>query len=260
MSEKLIQEIKVMSGAETFFYKKGNTGCLLCHGFTGTPDEMKSIGEFLASKDISVIGPRLPGHGTTLEDLKTKTAVDWLAEYRKSFTKLKDICNEVFICGLSMGGVLTLDFAIENDVSGIITLATPIKFRGLDMHFLNTFSPFVKRLSIKKTKKELEDQKTNRILAYKRYPLGPAACLAKLIKKTRASIDKIKDPILILQGSLDDKWIVDSSKIIQDKISSKDKKLIYLKNSPHNIPKGPEIDIVKQKIYEFITKHSKNIS
>ena len=125
------------------------------------------------------------------------------------------------------------------------------------MRLLPLVNPFVKKLSIKKSKEELEDQKRSGIIAYEHYPLGPAASLTKLIKENSKSIKEIKDPILIIQGSLDDKWIVDSAKIIHENVSSKDKKLVYLKNSPHNITKGHEIDITKEYIYEFIKSHSK---
>lgn len=259
MSSYREESFQIMSGAEAFTIQKGRTGCLLCHGFTGTPDEMREIGEFLAERNVSVIAPRLPGHGTTVEDMMTKNADDWYKEYQNAYYQLEEICDEIFICGLSMGGVLTLKHAMARKVSGIITLATPVRTRGVEMDLVQMLNPFIKRLTLKKSKKELEDQKRSNIIAYERYPLGAVASLVKIIKETRKNLDKITDPILIIQGSLDEKWIAESAKIIFNSISSKDKELIYLKKTPHNIPKGPEKDLVKKHIFEFIKKKSKII-
>ncbi|HID86186.1 MAG TPA: carboxylesterase, partial [Anaerolineae bacterium] len=33
-----------------FFFEGGPTGCLLVHGFSGSPPEMRPMGEFLAGK------------------------------------------------------------------------------------------------------------------------------------------------------------------------------------------------------------------
>jgi carboxylesterase len=44
---------------EPFFFPGNDTGCLLIHGFTGAPTEMRPLGEFLAGKGYTVLGVRL---------------------------------------------------------------------------------------------------------------------------------------------------------------------------------------------------------
>ena len=46
-----------------------NTAALLVHGFTGTPWEMAPLAHRLASDGIMSVAVRLPGHGTSPEDL-----------------------------------------------------------------------------------------------------------------------------------------------------------------------------------------------
>ena len=54
-------------------------GVLLSHGFTGQPASIKPWGESLAERGYAVEVPRLPGHGTTWEELNTRTWDDWYA-------------------------------------------------------------------------------------------------------------------------------------------------------------------------------------
>jgi carboxylesterase len=64
----------VIPGAGSFFFEGGDTGCLLIHGFTGTPQNIRPLGDFLARRGLTVLAPRLHGHGTSLE---------WLAFVRE---------------------------------------------------------------------------------------------------------------------------------------------------------------------------------
>ena len=248
---------EIMPGANPFFYKKSKVGCLLCHGYTGTPDEVHNIGKYLAGKGITTIAPLLPGHGTTIEELLTKTADDWYAEYCYAFNWLEEHCEEFFVCGHSMGGALTLRFAIEHKVNGIITLATPTKLRFIHRAFLAIAAPIFKNAVHKKNKKEKISQEKHTILCYDGYPIAPANSLRKLLKYNLTRLVSISAPLLILQGSLDDKWLLKSAKTIFESVSSKDKELVFLENSSHSLTHESEKEKINELIYEFIRKRSK---
>src|SRR2546427_411191 len=49
-------------------------GCLLVHGFTGTPEEMRPLGEALAARGFPVYAVRLAGHGTDVADPAMRAA------------------------------------------------------------------------------------------------------------------------------------------------------------------------------------------
>ncbi len=44
-----MSDSKIMKGAEPFFFKGNDTGVLVSHGFTGTPQSMRYYGEALHS-------------------------------------------------------------------------------------------------------------------------------------------------------------------------------------------------------------------
>lgn len=245
-----------MKGAEPFFYEKGKIGCVLSHGYTGTPKEVRELGKYLADKGITTIGPLLPGHGTTIEDLKLTTANDWYDEYVSAVEKLKKHCTKIFVCGLSLGGLLTLKYASENPVDGVITLAAPAIFSFPENILLRIFTPFFKTSEVKKSKKELANQEKYDILCYDYYPIAPANSMRKMIFQVRKKLANIQAPTLIIQGLDDAQWLVHSSKIIYRRISSKDKELIQLKNTSHCLTVCSDKDKLHDTIYHFIKTRS----
>jgi carboxylesterase len=66
----------VMPGAEAYARREGRTGVLLCHGFTGSPQSLRPWAEYLADAGLSVSLPRLPGHGTTWQEMARTRAED----------------------------------------------------------------------------------------------------------------------------------------------------------------------------------------
>jgi len=250
---------ELMPGSEDFFFKKGKVGCLLCHGFTGTPAELRELGEFLAEKGITVKGPRLSGHCTNVKDMIKTRASDWYADYIKAYNDLAEYCDEIFVGGLSLGGVLTLKFAAEHNVAGIISLATPIKTPFFESLILPIGALLLKNRAIKKSKEDLALQEKMNNISYDKNPIAPANSLFKLVRSVRKKLFEIKEPILIIQGLQDVKWIIKSSKIIQKAVSSEIMEVLYLKNSPHCLTLGPDKDKVHIEVYNFIKSNSKKI-
>ena len=69
-----------MSGADAFdLVGDGDVGVVLVHGFTGTPYEVRYLGEQLWRAGLSAAAPLLPGHGTTVSELEHTTWHDWSA-------------------------------------------------------------------------------------------------------------------------------------------------------------------------------------
>ncbi|HET9973180.1 MAG TPA: alpha/beta fold hydrolase, partial [Streptosporangiaceae bacterium] len=101
----------VLPGAEPFEHAGGPVGVLLCHGFTGSPQTLRGWAEYLAGQGLTVSLPRLPGHGTTWQEMARTGSDDWLAEVDTAFGKLASQCEQVFVFGLSMGGCLALRLA-----------------------------------------------------------------------------------------------------------------------------------------------------
>src|SRR5919108_4631104 len=103
--------MSVIPGAEAFTRDGEPVGVLLCHGFTGTPQTMRPWAEYLADAGLTVSVPRLPGHGTTWQNMNRTRSEDWFAEAERSFEELRGKTDEIFLMGLSLGACIALRIA-----------------------------------------------------------------------------------------------------------------------------------------------------
>jgi carboxylesterase len=114
--------VSVVAGAEPWSHSTGgSTGLLALHGFTGNPSSMRGFAEAAAGAGFHVELPRLPGHGTTVEDMLTTAWADWLAEAEAAYGRLAGRTDRVVVGGLSMGGALALAVALAHpEVVGLV--------------------------------------------------------------------------------------------------------------------------------------------
>lgn len=66
----------VLKDAEPFYYEGNRIGILVSHGFTGSTQSMRPLGEAYAKAGYTVCRPRLQGHGTHYEDMEQATYMD----------------------------------------------------------------------------------------------------------------------------------------------------------------------------------------
>src|SRR3954469_8701261 len=92
--------------ADAFSAPGGPHGALVLHGFTGNPSSMRGVADALAAAGFAVELPRLPGHGTTVEDMLTTDFRDWSATAEEAYLELAGRVAAVMVVGLSMGATL----------------------------------------------------------------------------------------------------------------------------------------------------------
>lgn len=92
------------------------------HGFTGTPLSVRGLGEAIAVAGFDVELPRLPGHGTVVEEMIGTTWSDWFGEVARARATLAERCDRVVLVGQSMGGTLVLASALAEPVDGLVCI------------------------------------------------------------------------------------------------------------------------------------------
>jgi len=245
---------------DPFDYPGNSIGVLLIHGFTGSPAEVRPMGQYLASQGYTVLGPLLPGHGTIWQDLARRKWHEWTEAVEQAYQNLRGRCDKVFVCGGSMGGLLALYLAEHHpEIAGIIPMA-PALFAadwraGLAWlaKYLIKFKPY----DPVRDGDDLTDPEARQryLWSYMGTPVAAAEQLVLLQRVVRRNLHQVTAPALIFQGTRDQAIKPMSAAYAFDHISSKDKELIWLNNSGHCLWVDSEKEQVWQKTHRFIAAH-----
>ena len=238
-----------------FYLEGGPVGVMLIHGFTGSPPEIRLIADYLNQRGLTVSGPLLPGHGTDIEDLSKRKWQEWTGYLEKEFSKLKRNCQVVFTGGLSLGSILSLYLAAHNDdVDGVLAYSPAIKVSDWRASLI----PLLKFIMPNLPKDEdfvTDPDALAQNWSYDGYPLHAAHEVMRLSQEVRRSLLQVNCPALIVQGELDPAIAPDCAPIVNDGVSSKEKEVLYLKNSGHLVTIDSEWETVAETTYQFIQAH-----
>lgn len=247
MSEKrYIQNPDLDGGA---FFRAGQPdGILLIHGFTATSVEIRPLADFFHRAGFSVAAPLLPGHGTSPEDLNSRTWKEWAAAADQSYQLLRSTCKRVFVGGESLGGLLSLYLAgLHPEIAGILLYAPALRSKKLRRTRYGRFFVSVMAKHIPVT-----SQTPLPWQGYTVYPVPAAYQLLCFQGYMARRLDRVTQPTLILQGEKDRTIDPQGSQVIYDGISSRQKELIWMKNSGHCVVLDREYEQVMAKSLSFV--------
>ncbi len=222
---------------------KATTGCLLIHGFGGNISEVRPLAERLEAKGFIVECPSLKGHTGKRNDLKKCTYDQWVISAKEGYEKLQSLCKTIYIIGFSMGGLITLQLALNNNVNGIVTLNSPIYYWDFKRVFLNIAADI---------KSRKYDNLHKYISSIYRLPAHALYNFRVLLGKTKPILNLIKCPIFIAQALQDDTVNKRSADFMFRNIGSETKKIQYYNNSGHLILWSKVADSVMNDVEEFL--------
>ena len=206
---------------EPFYFPGNHVGCLLIHGFSGSPSEMRFLGERLAKTGWTVYGILLSGHGTTPEQRDKTSCEDWAKDAEAGVRKLRKSCDTVIGIGLSMGGLLALHLATLGLINGIVTMNAPMVLEN----------------------EEFVGQQSR----------GDAlTSLNRAISQVRQKLNTIKCPVILMQSLKDHIVNPASVEIIYKEIQQVKPTVILWENSGHILTLGAERKEVALRVQDFI--------
>jgi carboxylesterase len=244
----------IMEGAGPFYFKGNRIGIIIIHGGGGgTCADLEPLAEDLNSKGNYTINvPLLPGYGTSPEDLKNTHIDEWKSALEKEIKALIDICDKIIVGGHSMGGILTLILASNYNFDGIFTISAPAGVQSFLIHLVPLFKIFVKYHKIRSER--FREDTDGKWVGYDKIPVNIGIKVKKLIKEMKGSLSKIKCPTLLFQGRLDSDIKKNSMNYIFGKISSKNKKKIWLEQNGHPILDSPNHNQIVSELFRFINE------
>ena len=184
-------------------------GALVVHGFTGTPFEMRLMGEDLARRGFAVEGVRLAGHGGTTRDLAKTTWHDWYASAETALARLRARVGgkPVAVAGLSMGGLVTLELARNHpgDIAAICVMSAPLWLQPQAIQFAKTMIriPMLRRASLPKLAgSDIRDPELKKLNGEAQGRAGmPLVALASLVdfgEYLRDKLGDVKAPAILM--------------------------------------------------------------
>jgi carboxylesterase len=203
------------------------TATLLVHGFTATPWEMRPLADFLAEAGIASLAVRLSGHGTSPEDLASRTWEDWRQSVEDGYHILHQDFQVIYGMGMSTGCLLLLNVASALRFKGLVLFSPYLqilhrlaRYAGL----LRWFKPY----QVKSTDSHLENR------YYNRRPLVGIHQINRLIKVVKTQLPEILCPTMAFNGEGDETIAIDSSRDLMQSLGSKVKiHEIYGPDVPH---------------------------
>jgi carboxylesterase len=221
-----------MPDAEPYFGGSGPLGVLVIHGFTGSPRSMLPWARHLEADGFRVALPRLPGHGTSWQEMNQTRWEDWYAGAEAAFEDLRGTCEQVFLAGLSMGGGLALLLAARRgkQVSGLSLVNPSVHARDPRKYVAPVLRLLTSSLATIGSDIAMPDVVEG---AYERTPVHAAWSFTKLWKETQSALGSVDQPLLIFKSRVDHTVGPSSLKLIRRRVRSTDVQIVTLERSYH---------------------------
>ncbi len=245
-------EPELIPGAEPWSHAGGASGALVLHGFTGNPQSMRGLAEALAGAGFSVELPRLPGHGTTIDDMMTTSWADWSTAAEAAYAELAGRCDQVVVAGLSMGGSLATWLATRHpEIVGLVAInalvLAPDGMGDMVRAMVEGGETMMAGIGSDIAKSGVEE------LAYSGTPLVPLLPLMDVAAALQGELGSVTCPVLVLTSAED--HVVDpaNSDTLATSVSGPVER-VALERSYHVATLDHDAELIAERAIEFARK------
>jgi len=238
-------------------------GVLLVHGFTGTPFEVRFLGERLHARGMTAVGLCLPGHTTTLEELDRTPWTAWYEHVERELDRLRARCRVVAVVGQSLGGLLSLHLAAQRgaDLAAVASLAAPLWLtppaRAV-VAMMRRAPRLAARLRPMRKRGGSDIADAAMRARNPSYPAIPLRALMELDRAraiVRAELPAVRAPLLILHALQDHVAPYGSMAEIAARVGSPVVETVTLRRSYHVIAVDLERELVAEEVASFLDEH-----
>jgi esterase/lipase/1-acyl-sn-glycerol-3-phosphate acyltransferase len=237
--------------------KSRDIGVLLVHGYMAAPLEVKELAAYLGSMGLWVYVPRLKGHGTSPDDLATRTYHDWVVSVDTGYAILSNSCKRVIVGGFSVGAGLALDLAARvDDVKGVFAVCPPMRLQDFSSKFVpavDAWNRLMEKVRLEGAQKKfVENSPENPHINYFRNPISGIMELERFMEKLEPKLSGIRVPALVVQSKGDPVVAPSGSRRAFDLLGSEDKVYMLFNFNRHGILLGDGSQKVFKAIGNFI--------
>ena len=225
------------------------------HGFTGTPKEMRWMGEYLNRElGFTCLGVRLAGHATRPKDMVRSRWTDWTASVEDGYNLLCGAADNIYLVGLSMGGVLSLLMStrFEQRVKGVIAISTPYampdEHPAWQIKLYSYFKTYLPKTKSKPDAGWFDKEAFKEHISYPLNPIRSAAELKMLLDKMHAALPRVTVPVMLVH-SMDDTYVASENmeRIYAGLVNVPEKTKHYVTGSGHVVTR----DAARQQVFEM---------
>jgi carboxylesterase len=242
--------LDLISGAEPFYIRGNAIGCLLLHGFTATPNEVRALGHYLGGQGYTVLGPRLAHHGSIPDDMRRSRFHDWYLSALNGWHLLNSHCEQIVVSGLSMGGSAALLLAARQPVAGVVAMSAPLHLppdpRLRIVRFYGRVRPFLPKPWWD------ESQRASR------YPVTPTVALHELgeyLQEVEAALPQVQAPALLMHSRADGTVSPDNVEQIYAALGSEQKETVWWDDAEHVMTEDPHYQqAVFKRVAAFVAR------
>jgi len=255
-----ITVLTITPTAEPFFFPGADRkpAVLLIHGFTGTPKEVRWMGEYLNREcEFACLGIRLAGHATRPEAMIRTRFTDWLDSVEDGFDLLSHNSARIYLAGLSMGGALALTLSTRLPARGVIAMATPFEFqrdwRLRVLRLVALVRPHMRKGNGAPGEGWFDHAASEQHVSYPRNPTHSIGELNKLLSEMRATLPQVQAPVLLIHSRDDDYVSPAGMSSIYERLGAPDKRMLWIEGSGHVITEDAQRESVFRAAADFIT-------
>ena len=195
--------VSVIPGAEAWSVDGDGAGAVVVHGFTGTPATMRPVADALAEAGFAVSVPRLPGHGTTVDDMQSTRFGDWYSAVEAAWRELSSSCERSVAVGLSMGGTLICRLAARHpELAGVACINPLVEPAEPELKELVRLMLDAGETVAPGIGSDVTDPSVREI-TYDASPLAPALSLYEALDDLQIDLGRIACPVLVMTSTDD---------------------------------------------------------
>lgn len=239
---------------ENFYFKEpsGDNAVLLLHGFTGNTSDVRQLGRYLQKKNMTAYSINYEGHAEHPKKITESSPFVWYKQVVEAYDFLRsEGYSNIFVAGVSIGGVMALRLASQRDVSGLSTICSPMYLKEastLYEQFIVYAKKYLKMFE-NKTPDEIEKE-TEKFELTETFD-----DISTFINMVRGNLENVNVPLFVAQATHDKVIDPNSANVIFNSAETEEKEIKWYDKGGHVLTIDESKEELFEDIYNFIERH-----